>query len=81
MLHNSSITGKLLLGHLDNLLEVILRAEALHRGQGLPAVSLLDPDVDKALVPWPSVILSGGVLERIVSLEVLNAGHDALDIL
>ena len=77
MLHNSSITGELLLSHLDDLLEVVLGAEALHRGQCLPAVSLLDPDVDQALVSGPSIILPCGVLERVISLEVLNARHDA----
>ena len=37
-------------GHLNDLLEVVLGGEALHRGQGLPAVPLLDPHVHQAVL-------------------------------
>ena len=75
MLHNSPIAGKLFLGNFNNLLEVVLRGEALHRGQRLPAVPLLDPDMNQSLISWPGIIVSGGVVEWVIGLQVLKAGH------
>ena len=44
-----SLCDSLVTAYLNDLLEVVLGAEALHRGQRLPPVPLLDPDVDQAL--------------------------------
>ena len=43
---NGAIAGEFLLDHLEDLLLVELLRQALHRGQGLAAIALLDTDVD-----------------------------------
>ena len=74
VIHHGPVTGKLLLGHLDDLLEVVLVTQALHSGQGLPAVPLLDPDVNQTILNR-FVISFGGVSEGIEGFEVLDVGH------
>lgn len=46
ILDNVTVTGKVLLQHLQDLLQVVLIGNTLHCGQRLSPVSLLDPDVD-----------------------------------
>ena len=41
VIHHSPVTGELLLGDLDDLLEVVLVRQALDCGEGLAAVPLL----------------------------------------
>jgi len=71
MLHDRAVAGELLLAHPHDLLQVVLVGQPLHGGEGLPAVPLLDPDVDDGVLNAVSVALVS-VQERIESLEVLN---------
>ena len=77
VIHHGAVTCKLLLGHLDDLLEVVLVTQSLHRGQGLPAVPLLDPDVHQTILNR-LVISFGGVSERVEGFEFLDVGHCSL---
>ena len=50
VVHHRPVTRELLLSNLDDLLEIVLVREPLHRRQGLPAVPLLDPDVHQPVL-------------------------------
>jgi len=72
---NGAIAGKLLLDDFENLLLVKLLGQALHRGQGLAAIALLDPNVDVVLLRL--LDLAGVFIrfrERVEGLEILD-GH------
>ena len=75
---NGAIAGKLLLDDFENLLLVKLLGQALHRGQGLAAIALLDPNVDVVLLRL--LDLAGVFIrfrERVEGLEILDVcGHE-----
>lgn len=62
-----AVAGKLLLEVLDELLWVELVRDALHGGQGLSPVSLLDANVD---ITWSL----GGLVEIVLCGEVIGIG-------
>lgn len=46
VLDDVSVTGKVLLQDLQDLLQVVLRRQSLHSGQSLTTITLLDTNVD-----------------------------------
>jgi len=71
---DGAIAGEFLLDHFENLLLVELFGQALHRGQGLATIALLDTDVYVVLrlLGFASVFV--GLGERVESLEIFD-GH------
>ena len=46
MLHHCAVAGEFLFTSFDNLLLIVIVADALHRGEGFSSASLLDPNVN-----------------------------------
>lgn len=69
VVHYCTVAVKFLFANFDKFLEVKLRVDALNRGQGLPPVSLLDPDVDQSTLNSRSIIVIC-VSKRIISFQV-----------
>ena len=67
VLYDGSVAGELFLARAHNLLEVILGAQALNRGQRLATVALLDADVHQTVLDTADVFVSsfGRIRERI----------------
>lgn len=67
ILDNVTVTSKILLQDLQDLLQVVLARNSLHRGKSLTTVTLLDTDVD--VVCWLSFGITS-VGERIWRLVI-----------
>jgi len=74
MLDDGAVTGEILLACPDYLLFIKVIRNSLHGCEGLATVTLLDTNVNQAVL-HALIIASDGVRKRIKCLEVLDARH------